>query len=70
MILYLGRLDTTHRENIIKNYLPKISKQILILSTDSEVTSDNYEMLSDNISKEYSLEYNADGQYVNIIKNK
>lgn len=66
----LGRLDTEHRENIIKNYLPKISKQILILSTDSEVTSENYEMLSDNISREYSLEYNTEGQYISIIKNK
>lgn len=66
----LGRLDMEHRVNIIKNYLPKVSKQILILSTDSEVTSENYEILSDSVSKEYNLEYNAAGQYVSIIKNK
>ncbi|MGL6132453.1 MAG: DNA sulfur modification protein DndD [Fusobacteriaceae bacterium] len=64
----LGRLDTEHRENIIKNYLPKISKQVLILSTDSEVTSDNYKLLSKHIAKEYSLEYNDEGQYIDIIK--
>lgn len=64
----LGRLDLEHRENIIKNYLPKISKQVLILSTDSEITTKNYKLLSKNINKEYSLEYNNNEQYINIIK--
>lgn len=63
----LGRLDEDHREKIITKYLPTVSKQVLILSTDSEITEENYKLLLPYITKEYSLEYNSLKESVNIL---
>lgn len=53
----LGRLDSYHREALIKNYFPKASKQMIILSTDQEITNMDYETLKEHICREYTLIY-------------
>lgn len=62
----LGRLDKDHRENIIKEYLPNASKQVLILSTDSEITIENYRLLKKYIAKEYTNNFNISKQELEI----
>ncbi len=62
----LGRLDREHRENIIKEYLPNASKQVLILSTDSEITKDTYKLLKKHIAREYTNNYNVSMQKLEI----
>jgi len=64
----LARLDSFHRKCIIKNYLPKASKQVIILSTDQEVTKEDYEDLRPFIGKEYTLVYDDDSMSTQIEK--
>jgi len=53
----LGRLDSRHRKNLVKNYFPTASHQVLILSTDTEVDEDFYKELSPEISHAYEVVY-------------
>lgn len=53
----LGRLDSSHRTNLIMNYFPFASHQVIILSTDTEVDKHLYEKLSPHISNVYHLMY-------------
>lgn len=53
----LGRLDRDHRYNILRNLLPNFGEQVLVLSTDSEISKDYYDVLKPSISKEYSLQF-------------
>ena len=56
----LGRLDSRHRDNLVKNYFPTASHQVLILSTDTEVDEDFYEELSPEISHAYEVNYDPE----------
>ena len=56
----LGRLDSKHRNNLIQNYFPHASHQVLILSTDTEVDEAFYKDLSVSISHAYRLEYDSE----------
>ena len=51
----LGRLDEEHRDNITKNYYPALSEQVVLFSTNSEITPKRYKEISRNISKSYLL---------------
>jgi len=53
----LGRLDSKHRSNLVNNYFPRASQQVIILSTDTEVDEDFYSELSPHISHAYKLNY-------------
>jgi len=52
-----ARIDTEHREQISKEFFPNVSSQIIILSTDEEITKPYYDVLKPYIAKEYLLEY-------------
>ncbi|WP_349618326.1 DNA sulfur modification protein DndD [Azotobacter salinestris] len=56
----LGRLDSRHRENLVKNYFPIASHQVLILSTDTEVDEDFYKALSSEISHAFEVVYDPE----------
>lgn len=50
-----ARIDANHREEISAKFFPNISSQVVILSTDEEITKDYYEIIKSYISKEYLL---------------
>ncbi len=50
-----ARIDANHREEISSKFFPNISSQVVILSTDEEITKDYYEIIKPYISKEYLL---------------
>ncbi|MCK0179669.1 DNA sulfur modification protein DndD [Flavobacteriaceae bacterium S0862] len=62
----LGRLDEEHRDNITKKYYPALSEQVVLFSTNSEITPKRYKDISENISKSYLL-FN-DGANTNLKK--
>ncbi len=53
----LGRLDASHRENIVQNFFPLASHQVILFSTDTEIDQELFEKLQPYISKAYHLEY-------------
>lgn len=53
----LSRLDSAHREALIKTYFPQAGEQTIILSTDSEIDFDYHEMMKENIGDEFTLIY-------------
>ena len=55
----MARLDTQHRTRLIKNFYPTVSYQVIILSTNTEITPDEHMILNPKISKSYILIHNA-----------
>lgn len=53
----LGRLDSSHRENLIERYFPDASHQVILLSTDEEIYGDYYQKLKPFISRSYTIIY-------------
>jgi DNA sulfur modification protein DndD len=54
----LSRLDSTHRDNIIRNYFPNAGEQVIILSTDTEIDNNYYRNLQSHLSGAVSLVFN------------
>ena len=52
----LARLDSQHRQNIVENYYPKASQQVILLSTDTEIINENYDAIKSFVSKSYIIE--------------
>lgn len=57
----LGRLDSSHRYNLVERYFPSASHQVILLSTDTEIAKTEYEQLQkqDAIAREYLLSYDS-----------
>ena len=55
-----ARIDTEHRANITEHFFKKLTGQLLILSTDEELSSNHLKAMRDQISHVYMLEYGQD----------
>lgn len=55
----LGRLDSSHRHNLVERYFPAASHQVILLSTDTEIGEQEVNMLREQkaIAQEYLLQY-------------
>lgn len=62
----LGRMDSNHRSALIKKYFPKASEQTIILSTDTEIDRNYYEMMKPNIGDEFTLIYDDEAGSTSI----
>jgi DNA sulfur modification protein DndD len=64
----LGRLDSSHRHNLVERYFPAASHQVILLSTDAEIGKTEVEMLreQESISLEYLLKYEPDTKRTSI----
>ena len=56
----LARLDTEHRENLVRSFYPNASHQTIIFSTDSEIVEKYYDLLEPSISHSVLIEYDAE----------
>ena len=57
-----ARIDTEHRNKIVKNFFTKLRGQVFILSTDEEINNDYMEDIKKNVSNKYLLEYISRGK--------
>ncbi|MFZ5923950.1 MAG: DNA sulfur modification protein DndD [Bacillota bacterium] len=57
----LGRLDSVHRAHIAERFLPHANRQVIVLSTDSEIDKVLYERISDYVAAEFLVEFDVEG---------
>ena len=53
----VGRLDRSHRKNLIQRYFPNASRQVVLLSTDEEIVGDHLQLLRPHIGVEQCLDF-------------
>jgi len=64
----LGRLDKAHRENLVENFFPEASHQVLVFSTDTEIDDEYYDKLNDDVTQAYHLDYNQEEGYTSVSR--
>ena len=64
----LGRLDSSHRSNLVDRYFPEASHQVLLLSTDTEIGKAEVKQLRQTgaIAREYLLRYDSALQQTSV----
>ncbi len=64
----LGRLDSSHRTNLLERYFPAASEQVILLSTDTEVGESEVANLRAQgaITREYILEHDPSEQRTQV----
>ncbi|MBF2066571.1 MAG: DNA sulfur modification protein DndD [Calothrix sp. C42_A2020_038] len=65
----LGRLDSSHRGNLVEKYFPAASHQVILLSTDTEIGKAEVEKLRENeaIAREYLLKYDSARRQTSVV---
>ncbi|MDC3075700.1 DNA sulfur modification protein DndD [Paracoccaceae bacterium] len=64
----LGRLDSRNRTNLVENYFPKASHQVILLSTDEEINQKYYPRMEKYISDEYTIQFSSQIKSSKILK--
>lgn len=57
----LARIDSEHRKNILTCFFARLPGQVIILSTDEEISKDGLSVLQDKISNIYLIEHQIKG---------
>jgi DNA sulfur modification protein DndD len=65
----LGRLDSEHRNHLVDRYFPQASHQVILLSTDTEIRTEEVERLraAGAIAREYRLEYDPKQRQTAVV---
>ncbi|MEA5569948.1 DNA sulfur modification protein DndD [Calothrix sp. UHCC 0171] len=68
----LGRLDSSHRGNLIERYFPSASHQVILLSTDTEIGKKEVETLRNlgAIAQNHLLQYDSAKRQTTVIEHK
>lgn len=56
----LGRLDSEHRSKLVDRYFPNASHQVVLLSTDEEISGRYLDALKGSVGRWYLLEFDSD----------
>lgn len=60
----LGRLDSTHRANILKYWVSDNKRQVILLSQDKEIDRETFATLEPHVGKTYLLQHSEVGNGV------
>lgn len=55
----LGRLDSEHRSRLVERYFPHASHQVILLSTDEEISGGYLEALTPWVGRSYRLDFDV-----------
>ena len=58
----LARLDSRHRTNLVENFFPKASHQVIIFSTNTEIDREYFEQLEPSVARAYLLSYDEQSE--------
>jgi len=59
----LGRLDAKHKQNMLEHYLPYAGPQVIILSTEEEISISRKGMIEPFIAREYRLDISPEDHH-------
>ncbi|QYK60762.1 DNA sulfur modification protein DndD [Paenibacillus sp. S25] len=65
-----GRLDQDHKRALIQHFVPKCGNQVLMFTTDSEIASEQFELIKDITSNCYTLEFNETLEAAEIVQGR
>lgn len=60
----LGRLDKAHRHAIVADFIPSGSHQVIVLSTDSEIDDELYEVIRPHLAWQATIRASENGAFV------
>jgi len=63
----LGRLDSDHRTNLVANFFPFASHQVIVFSTNTEIDEKYFYELEPHISRAYLIDYDRKHGKTNAI---
>lgn len=63
----LARLDETHRERILEDYIPQVASQVLLFATTAEIGSDALQLLEPYSAHIYRLEFDASSEEAKVL---
>jgi DNA sulfur modification protein DndD len=68
----LGRLDSSHRHHLVERYFPAASHQVILLSTDTEITEAEVKNLREQeaIAREFLLNYSSETSQTTVEPNR
>lgn len=62
-----ARLDMVHRKNILRDFIPVCSDQVIMLVTDTELQEEDMMLIKDSIGKVYKIEFDAQKKNVCLV---
>lgn len=66
----MGRLDQDHKRALIEHFIPRCGEQVLMFTTDSEITADQFELVKGITAKYYTLEFDEALDIAKIVKGR
>ncbi|MGX1826716.1 DNA sulfur modification protein DndD [Paenibacillus taichungensis] len=66
----MGRLDQDHKKSLIQHFIPRCGEQVLMFTTDSEITSEQFPVIEEITNRCYTLEYDASQESAVIVKDR
>jgi DNA sulfur modification protein DndD len=62
----VGRLDRSHRTNLVDRYFPQAARQMILLSTDEEIVGRYFKRLQPHVGRQYLLEYDEETEATRV----
>ena len=62
----LARLDATHRERLVTQYLPNVGKQVILFATDTEANERLVKQACDHTARLYQLKHDVQTQQTTV----
>ena len=62
----LARLDVGHRDRLLSRYFPEAGPQVILLSTDSEISREGLNILHPSVAKTYHLRFDSEHNQTTI----
>ncbi|MDT0121085.1 DNA sulfur modification protein DndD [Paenibacillus sp. RRE4] len=66
----MGRLDQDHKKSLIQHFIPRCGEQVLMFTTDSEITLEQFPVIEEITARCYTLEYDASQESAVIVKDR
>ena len=63
----LGRLDKSHKKNILQHFLHTTGEQVIVLATDSELSDESLTYLDPYVKTSYAIDFNSIDRDVTIL---